>query len=173
MAFDVNNPYFRTKVLTASPEQLRLMLLEGCLHFLDEGIEGLRVQNFERVYEGFTQAKAILMELMDGLRPQHAPELCKNLAAIYTFVYRLIMEASLEKNADKAQEARRLMEYERETWAMLIERLASEGADQAEARTEDAPPAADRAAPAPASAPKVSTGTYGPPPARSGLSLQG
>ena len=31
MAFDINNPYFRTKVLTASPEQLRLYLIEGAL----------------------------------------------------------------------------------------------------------------------------------------------
>jgi flagellar protein FliS len=126
MAFDTNNPYFRTKVLTASPEELRLMLLDGALHFVSIGREGLAAKNYEKVYEGFSQSKAIVMELINALRPEHAPELCKRLAGLYTYIYRLLMEASFERADAKAQEAERLLAYERETWALLLERLAAE-----------------------------------------------
>jgi len=133
MAFDVNNPYFRTKVLTASPEQLRLMLIDGAIHFVEIGREGLATKNYEKVYEGFSQSKAIVMELINALRPEHAPELCSRLSSLYTYIFRLLMEASFEKNDAKAAEAQKLLEYERETWTMLLEKLSSERPDQATA----------------------------------------
>lgn len=126
MAFDVNNPYFRTKVLTATPEELRLLLLEGALHFVGVGREGLASKDFEKVYEGFSQSKAILMELMNALRPELAPELCSRLSSLYTYIYKLLMEASFERSDEKAAEAQKLLEYERETWVLLMEKLAGE-----------------------------------------------
>ena len=126
MAFDINNPYFRTKVLTASPEQLRLILLEGAIHFVAIGREGLATKNYEKVYEGFSQSKAIVMELINALRPEIAPELCSRLSSLYTYIFRLLMEASFEKNDAKASEALKLLEYERETWTLLLEKLATE-----------------------------------------------
>lgn len=125
MAFDINNPYFRTKVLTASPEELRLLLLDGALHFTAVGREGLAAKDFERVYEGFSQAKAIVMELINALRPEHAPELCQRMSGLYTYIYRLLMESSFQRNDEKAAEAQKLLEYERETWALLMEQLAA------------------------------------------------
>ncbi len=126
MAFDINNPYFRTKVLTASPEQLRLILLEGAIHFVEIGREGLATKNYEKVYEGFSQARAIVMELMNALRPEIAPELCSRLSSLYTYIFKLLMEASFEKNDAKGAEALKLLEYERETWTLLLEKLATE-----------------------------------------------
>lgn len=126
MKFDVNNPYFRTKVLTASPEELRLLLLEGCIGFIEEGRTGLAEKDFEKVYSGFSQAKDIVMELMDGLRPEINADLCRNIASLYTFIYRLLMEASFEKSTEKADQALELMRYERETWLLLMEKLRSE-----------------------------------------------
>ena len=125
MAFDINNPYFRTKVLTASPEELRLLLLDGALHFTAVGREGLAAKDFERVYEGFSQAKAIVMELINALRPEHAPELCQRMSGLYTYIYRLLMESSFQRDDEKAAEAQKLLEYERETWVMLMEQLAA------------------------------------------------
>ncbi len=126
MAFDINNPYLRTKVLTASPEELRLMLLDGALHFVTVGREGLAATDYEKVYEGFSQSKAIVMELITTLRPEHAPELCSRMSSLYTYIYRLLMEASFQRDDAKADEAQKLLEYERETWVLLMDRLAAE-----------------------------------------------
>lgn len=126
MAFDVNNPYLRTKVLTASPEELRLMLIEGCIRFLTEGKAALEVRDYEKVYTAFTNARNILVELTTSLRRDIDPDLCSKLEAIYTYVLRLTVEGSFDKKLDKVDEAIRLMEYDRETWVMLMQKLAGE-----------------------------------------------
>lgn len=130
--FDVNNPYFRTKVMTASPAELRMMLLEGSLRFMREGREGLVEKDFERVYEGFSQARAIVMELMNSLRDEVEPVLCDRLRGLYTYIYKLLVDASFEKNVAKADEAIELMGFEVETWAMVMEKLRVEGGGGAE-----------------------------------------
>lgn len=124
MCFDVNNPYFRNKVMTAPPEELRLLLIEGCIRFLRTGREGLEQKNYEKVYESFTNARNILVELMSSLKHDIAPEVCANLESIYTYVFKRVTEGSFEKNLAKIDEAIALMEYDRETWLQLIEKLA-------------------------------------------------
>lgn len=149
MAFDVNNPYFRTKVLTASPEQLRLLLIEGCIRFLRDGSAALERKDFEALYKSLTDARAILVELTTSLRREVDPELTARLESIYTYVLRLTVDGSFNKDPGKLAEAIALMEYDRETWMMLMEKVAQ-----------------DRSAPAEAMA-------SGPGPSRPALSVQG
>jgi flagellar protein FliS len=172
MAFDVNNPYFRNQVLTASPEQLRMLLLEGCLRFMRDGREGLVAKDYERMYEGFSQARDIVLELVNGMRPEVAPDLCEKVRAVLLFVYRRLVEGGFEKNVDAVDECIRLMEYERDTWRLLMEQLASERSAGAEPATVEAPtaigPAGDAVGSTPSTptsppAPARGTGTYGPP----------
>ena len=113
MSIDVNNPYFRTKVLTASQEELRLLLIEGALRFARTGRDGLANKDFEKVFEGFSQARDIVSELLTGLRPEQAPEVCANLSAIYNYIFRLLVRASLERDLAAADEAIQRLEYAR------------------------------------------------------------
>jgi len=123
---DTTNQYLRTKVMTASPAELRLMLIEGAIRFCRQGRDGLAAKDYERSFEGLTQAKAIIMELINGLRPEIDPELCARLSGLYTFMYTRLIEANLEKKPELIDEVVNLLDYERETWTMLIERLAEE-----------------------------------------------
>lgn len=123
MAFDTDNPYFRHKVMTASPQELRLLLLDGALHFVDLGRQGLRESDFEAVYEGFSQAKAIVMELITSLNHEVDRELCDRMQSLYTYIYKLLIDASFERDDAKAKEARERLQFERDTWAMLMERI--------------------------------------------------
>lgn len=128
MSIDVNNPYFRTRVLTASPEQLRLMLIEGSLRFMRAAREGLEEKNYEKSFENFTSAKNIITELMNALRHDIAPELCQRLEALYTYMFTTLTYASLERDVSRVDTVIELMEFERETWLMLMEKLAKERA---------------------------------------------
>lgn len=148
MQFDVNNPYFRTKVLTASREELRLLLIEGSVRFMRAGREALAGRQWEKVYENFTSAKAIIMELMNTLDHGAAPELCARMSSLYTYMYTRLTEGSLEKDLAKVDEVIGLMEFERETWALLMEKLAKERAGGVDPVAEAAR-ALGRAAPAP------------------------
>ncbi|MEM1424113.1 MAG: flagellar export chaperone FliS [Planctomycetota bacterium] len=128
MAFDIDNPYFRHKVMTASPQELRLLLLEGAVHFVDVGREGLAQKDYEKVYEGFSQSKAIVMELITSLNHEVDPDLCARVQSLYTYIYSLLVDASFKRDDDKAREARERLEFEKETWTLLMGQLQQEGA---------------------------------------------
>ncbi|MFO0827665.1 MAG: flagellar export chaperone FliS [Phycisphaerales bacterium] len=116
--------YLKTKVVTASPAELRLMLLDGAIRFAEQTKAGYERNDYERAYEGTTKCQAILTELLCALRPDRSPELCQQLSALYTFLYRSMVEASANKSAAKVEEVLKLLRYERETWVLLMQELA-------------------------------------------------
>lgn len=120
------NAYLRTRVLTASPEQLRLMLLEGAIRFLRQGRDGLARKDFEASFEGMSKARNILIELMNSMRPEVAPELCSRVHGLYVFIYQTVVEAGMEKSIAKADKAIEMLEFERETWVLTMEKAAAE-----------------------------------------------
>ena len=118
--------YLATKVMSASPEELRLLLLDGAIKFCRQGRDGLAGKNYEACYNGFTRCRAILMELVQTMRPEHDEALCARLTSLYLFMVTRLLEASHEKDVTKADEVIGLLEYDRETWVMLMEKLAAE-----------------------------------------------
>ncbi|MBB6430900.1 flagellar export chaperone FliS [Algisphaera agarilytica] len=127
------NPYLRTKIMTASPEELRLLLFDGCLKFCRQGEHELKQDkpNFEAIYENFMRAQKIVLELSTSLNHDANPELCEKLSALYTYVYRLLVDANLERDVTKVGEAIQLLEYERETWQLMMQKTAAAQGDTA------------------------------------------
>ncbi|MHC4946780.1 MAG: flagellar export chaperone FliS [Planctomycetota bacterium] len=117
--------YLRTKVMTASPAELRLMLFDGALRFAEQARAGLDQRDYEQAYHGITRAQSIVMELINGLQPEQDPELCDRLASLYTFMYTRLMTASSERDPAIVTEVIDLLRFERETWSMLMARLAT------------------------------------------------
>ncbi len=125
---DNANAYLRTQVMSASPAELRMMLLDGAVKFARQGRQGLAENNHEQVYSGFSQARAIVTELMTSMRPEVAPELCEQVRSLYAFIFQELVRASLDRNIEKADKAIELLEYEQQTWRLLMEQLKTEGA---------------------------------------------
>jgi len=118
--------YLRTKVMTAGPAELRLMLFDGALKFAEQGRRGLADKDYEAAYEGVSRCQQIILELINGLRPDQDPALCDRLTGLYTFLYRRLIDASRERSAKIVEEVIKLLEYERQTWVMLMEKVAEE-----------------------------------------------
>ncbi len=117
------NPYLRTTVMTASPSELRLLLLDGAIKFLEQGRAGLVDGIPERAFEGLTRCQAIILELINALRHELATDLCKNLSALYTFMYTQLIKASTERDVTIADEVLELIRFERATWVMAMDQL--------------------------------------------------
>lgn len=82
----------------------------------------------EAAYEGISRCQDILIELINSLQPQHSPELCQQLSSLYTFMYTRLIAAIGERSPAIVDEVLGILRYERETWSMLLERLAEENA---------------------------------------------
>lgn len=117
------NAYLKTKVLTASPEELRLMLIDGAIKFARQAMSGLENKNPELTFSGFSQCRDIVLELLNTIKPEHAPQIAKNVQELYTFIYGELVKASINKDKGILNEVIELLEYERETWVLTMERV--------------------------------------------------
>lgn len=120
--------YLRDAVMTASPEQLQLMLYDGALRFARQGGEAVKEGRFEDAYDRLSRSQRIVLEMQQGLRHDVAPELCDRMAAIYMYIYRRLIDGCVNKDVSAIDEAIRLLDFERETWIMLINKLSIEQA---------------------------------------------
>ncbi|GJM19200.1 MAG: hypothetical protein DHS20C14_14130 [Phycisphaeraceae bacterium] len=120
------NAYLRTRVMTASPEELRLLLLEGALRFANQAKAGLESKDFEAALAGFSQCRDIVLELLTSVRPEHDPQLAERVRSLYTFMYSELVSASFDKDIPKLAKVIELLEYERETWVLLMDQVAKE-----------------------------------------------
>jgi flagellar secretion chaperone FliS len=115
--------YLRTKVLTATPEQLQMMLFDGAIRSCDQARDALEKKNYERSFQALTKAQAIVNQLICALRPDVSPDLCNKLKGLYTFAYRRLVDANLNHRIESLDEAANVLKFQRETWAMLMEQL--------------------------------------------------
>ena len=153
-----SNEYLRNAVMTATPEQLQLMLYDGAIRFTKQGIEGIRAGKWEDAFNGFTRAQKIVLEMLNALNYDVNRELCERMAGLYNFIYRKLIEASVGRDPEPAGEALRVIEYQRQTWVLLMDRLRQERAGPAPA----AVPASAAAAAASVSGPELGAdATYG------------
>lgn len=135
------NAYLRTKVMTAGPEELRLMLLDGAIKFLRQGREGIERKDWEAVFDGFSKCRNIVLELMNSMRPEIDPDLCARVTSLYTFIYTQLVEAGFDKNLAQTDKILGMLEYERETWVLAMQRAATDRGQATEAVAAAAPAA--------------------------------
>src|SRR6266550_295348 len=115
--------YLKTKVFTATPEQLQLMLYDGAIRFAEQARLALEQKNFEQSYNMISRVQKIITEMNYSLKHTVAPELCAKLASLYNYIYRKLVEASIEHTVASIDEALDLLRYQRQTWALLLDQL--------------------------------------------------
>jgi len=120
--------YIQNQVLAATPEQLRLMLYDGTLRFLHNGRAGVEEKDYEKAYLNLSKAQKIVLELSSSLKREAMPEVCDNLSALYTYIYGLLVDANMNRVTEPIDEAMKLIQYERETWIMMMEKNAADAA---------------------------------------------
>ena len=163
--------YLKTKVMTASPEMLTLMLWDGAIRFAEQGKEAILKKDIEGSYKALLRAQRIMTELTTGLRPSVDKDLCGKLGALYNFIYRRLVDANLSKNGALVDDALEIMRHQRETWVMVMDKLAREkaaGTQETVAANADALTSADAAQDALGAQPAISVapGTAAPLPVR-------
>jgi flagellar protein FliS len=124
--------YLRTKVLTASPEELHLMLYDGAIRFSEEAKQALQEKNFAKSYEVLVRAQNILLEMSNSLNQDANPTLTARLKSLYNYIYRRLVYANMKRDIPAIDDALKILIYQRETWVMLMDKLAQEKQNSAE-----------------------------------------
>ncbi len=131
MATLAQNEYLTAEVMTATPQRLHLLLIEGVIRRIECVRHCWRDGNEEKARETLVHAQRIVMEMITGIRRDVGRTLAKNVAAIYWFVYRSLVEANTQREEKKLDDALRVLRVEQDTWRLVCEQLGSSAAADA------------------------------------------
>lgn len=120
--------YLRTKVLTATAEQLQMMLFDGAVRNCEQARAALQSKNYQVSHQALCGAQAIINQLIATLKPGVNEDLCKNLRSLYVYAYKQLVDANLNHKIESLDEALKVLKYQRQTWMMLLEQLAKQKA---------------------------------------------
>ena len=121
--------YLRSRVMTATPEQLQMMLYDGALRFAEAARSALARRDLEAVQANVGRTQAIVNELMSGLRPQlGSADLCSRLGGQYRYTFRKLIEVAFDHRTDSADAAVAMLRHQRQTWVLLLEQMGREKA---------------------------------------------
>jgi|SRR4051812_37464374 flagellar protein FliS len=119
------SPYLESKVRTASPQRLHLMLIEAAIRFGTQAEAALRRGDEPAAASPLSRVIDIMGELLASVRTNKS-ELNIKIADLYWFLFRRVSQAKINADAAPLSEALRLLEFERQTWQLLCEKLGSD-----------------------------------------------
>jgi flagellar protein FliS len=103
------------------------MLIEGAIRFGRQAEEALKVGNQVGAAMPLLRAMDIVGELLVGVR-EKTSELNKKLSDFYLYVFRRVSEAKIKADPAALAEVLQLLDYERQTWQMVCDKLGGEAA---------------------------------------------
>ena len=127
--------YRETRVKTASPGQLVVMLYDEALKQCDIAVGLLeagsrpRPESIERVNAALGKVQDIVTELMASLDFDAGGDIAQNLFALYVWFGRELMDANIKKDPAKIRGVRGMLHELRGAWAEAASKsLAGSGA---------------------------------------------
>lgn len=121
----MNNPYAKYKeqsVTTATPEELTLMLYNGCIKFINLTEIYIDEKDYAKVNLNIQKAQDIIQELNITLNMEF--EVSQNLRQLYTFINEKLLDANIKKDKQALFDAKEIVLELRDTWkeAMSLSR---------------------------------------------------
>jgi flagellar protein FliS len=117
--------YLEAKILTAPPQRLHLMLVEGAIRFGQQAHDALQRGEQLAAATPLLRMIDILGELLAGVR-ENKSDLNRKLADLYSFLFRRVSEAKINSDAGALRESLELLDFERQTWQLTCDKFASD-----------------------------------------------
>ena len=127
----VNNAaeaYKRQQIMTATPEALTLMLYNGCLKFIDEGIQSVKDKKWEDANTSLQKAQNIISEFRITLDMDY--DISKQLMPLYNYTYDRLVEGNMKSDPAMLEEARGIIKELRDAWAQAMKQARQEKGTQ-------------------------------------------
>lgn len=123
----VNNAaeaYKRQQIMTATPEALTLMLYNGCLKFMTEGMEHIDNKEWEAANNSIQKAENIISEFRITLNMEY--DIAKQLMPLYNYTYDRLVEGNIKGDTKLIQEAFDIIKELRDAWAQAMKKACQE-----------------------------------------------
>ncbi len=121
----ITDTYIENAIHSANPEELVRLMYEAALQAIGRAKRHLRAGGPEARSEEISRAHAIVTELALSLDHQAAPELARNLAELYDYIGRRLLEAHKSQSEAPLEEATRLLSTLLDGWMYVSRRAAA------------------------------------------------
>ena len=105
------NTYLKSKIMTASPAELTLMLYEGAIKFANKAVMAIQKNRIEDAHINIVKTEKIIEEFRATLDFKYP---------VYEYLLRRLMEANIKKDTEILEECLTHLRTMRETWKEVM-----------------------------------------------------
>ena len=123
----VGNPYAKyqnSKVLTASPAELTLMLYEGIIKFINMAITAIEEKDIPKANTNIIKAERVVDHLSATLNDKYP--VSKDFQNIYDFIMQALLQGNVKKDIEELKRALEYARMIRDTWKEVM-KIAEKG----------------------------------------------
>jgi flagellar biosynthetic protein FliS len=94
---------------TAPPTLVVAHVLNRAIRYTSEAEEAIPAGDIARAHDRLIRAQMAISALRTALRPAAAPDLVRNLEAVYAWAYDTLVDANVAKSADRLGDVQRVL----------------------------------------------------------------
>ena len=116
-----NNPYAayqNSKIMTASPAELILMLYDGAIKFSNIAVAAIEKNDIEKAHNNIIKTERIILEFRASLDMKYP--VSKDFDVVYEYLIRRLHEANIKKDAEIMEEVLKHLRTMRDTWKEVM-----------------------------------------------------
>lgn len=116
-----NNPYAQyqnSRILTASPAELTLMLYDGAIKFGNIAVMGMKQKDIEKAHVNLKKVQRIVAEFRATLDMKYP--VAQDFDRIYVYLERRMSEANMTKDPEIMEEVVTHLRSMRDTWKEVM-----------------------------------------------------
>lgn len=125
MATNAAAAYNNSKILTATPAELTLMLYEGAIKFCNIALLAIEKKEYDKANANIIKAERIISEFRATLDFKYP--VAKEFELVYDYIYRRLIDANLKKDPVILEEALGYIREMRDTWKEVMRLAKSSG----------------------------------------------
>ncbi len=110
--------YKNSKVLTASPAELTLMLYEGAIKFCNIAILAIEQKDIEKAHIHIVKAQKIIEHFRQTLDMRYT--VAQDFERVYVYLAQRLSEANIKKDAEILEEVNTHLRAMRDTWKEVM-----------------------------------------------------
>lgn len=110
--------YQNSKIMTASPAELTLMLYDGAIKFCNIAIAAIEKNDIEKAHNNIVKVERIINEFQATL--DHKYPVAKDFDNVYNYLKKRLVEANMKKDAEIMEEVLKHLRTMRDTWKEVM-----------------------------------------------------
>lgn len=117
--------YNNSKILTASPGELTLMLYDGAIKFCNVAILAIEQKDIQKAHANIIKVEKIVEYLRQTLDMKF--EVSQDFERIYVYVEKRLIQANIKKDKEIMEEVTGHLRSVRDTWKEIMKKSREQG----------------------------------------------